>query len=101
MYINLHFFLYQAKSQLLAGLSSLPAPKNDYEIVVPEDALEEENETVSNMIVEDQADVEARHLQDLIEQRKKYFSNINNILHRLVAIASTNLFKIFLQKNVS
>ena len=32
------FFLQrEAKEQLKMGLASLPAPKNDYEIVVPED----------------------------------------------------------------
>ncbi|CAG0905175.1 unnamed protein product, partial [Cyprideis torosa] len=40
-------------ASLREGLASLPAPKNDYEIVVPE---EEEEASV----VEDQADVEAR-----------------------------------------
>lgn len=47
------------KEQLRSGLSTLPAPKNDYEIVVPEN--EEETPTeVTQQMVEDQADVEAR-----------------------------------------
>nr|CAG4651645.1 EOG090X02CC [Triops cancriformis] len=49
------------KAKLRQGLSSLPAPRNDYEIVVPEDeemAGVEEGE--ARIAVEDQADVDAR-----------------------------------------
>ena len=46
---------------LKAGLSSLPAPRNDYEIVVPEDS--EENVEMAdddNTYIEDQGDVDER-----------------------------------------
>lgn len=47
------------KEQLRSGLSTLPTPKNDYEIVVPENE-EEVTEETAPQLVEDQADVEAR-----------------------------------------
>ena len=50
------------RSQLRTGLSQLPAPKNDFEIVVPD--LEEteggEGEEVRHGYVEDAAEVEER-----------------------------------------
>lgn len=62
----------QIKATLKAGLSSLPIPRNDYEIVVPEDEQiqeEQSNETV----IEDQADVDARYQAELLEKRKLLF----------------------------
>ncbi|CAG0915920.1 unnamed protein product [Notodromas monacha] len=55
----------QLKEDLRRGLSSLPAPKNDFEIVVPDDsdtAVEKENEDEEMPLngVEDQADIEAK-----------------------------------------
>lgn len=55
------------KEQLRLKLTRLPAPKNDYEIVVPEDE-EEAQEKQDERIVEDQADIDARHEA---EQRAK------------------------------
>lgn len=47
-----------------AGLSTLPAPRNDYEIVVPEDEADLEGSQVPGpSSVEDQADVDQRALQ--------------------------------------
>lgn len=55
------------KEQLKRGLSTLPAPKNDYEIVVPEEEMEvdagvpgEGELTGSYVSIEDQADIDAR-----------------------------------------
>jgi pre-mRNA-splicing factor CDC5/CEF1 len=55
------------KEQLRLGLSSLPTPRNDYEIVVPE---EEEAEPMQEeqSCEEDQADIDARIQED---QRKQ------------------------------
>ena len=54
----------------------MPAPKNDYEIVVPEEEMNEEETAASSTdIVEDQADVDARKQQELIEQRKRISIN--------------------------
>ena len=36
MYIYLHVSQLEMKARLRAGLSNLPAPRNDFEIVVPE-----------------------------------------------------------------
>lgn len=48
------------KEQLKVKLGSLPAPKNDYEIVVPEHE-EELQEKQRDQLIEDQADVDARY----------------------------------------
>lgn len=59
----------QVKEQLRAGLSALPAPRNDYEIVVPEGETKDESAAApATEIVEDQADIDARQQQELIEQ---------------------------------
>lgn len=48
-------------AELKMGLSSLPTPKNDYEIVVPEDGEDSvEMKDDNNTIIEDQADVDKR-----------------------------------------
>jgi pre-mRNA-splicing factor CDC5/CEF1 len=60
-------FQRQARDQLRQGLSSLPVPKNDYEIVVPED--EEQDASAMPMDTEeDQADVDARR-QEIIRRK--------------------------------
>jgi len=51
----------ELSAELKMGLNSLPAPKNDYEIVVPED--EEDNVDMkddANTFIEDQSDLDAR-----------------------------------------
>lgn len=54
----------QMKTTLREGLAALPAPRNDYEIVVPEqDDGATEQMDVSD-VVEDQADIDARHLAE-------------------------------------
>lgn len=47
------------------GLSSLPAPKNDYEIVVPEDEIGAEGASMETDHLEDQADIDAKHQAEL------------------------------------
>lgn len=56
------------KEQLRASLNSLPTPKNDYEIVVPEHE-EEQKEEVQQIFVEDQADLDARQQAELKAKR--------------------------------
>lgn len=58
----------EMKSQLVAGLQSLPKPSNDFEIVVPEKFEINMDEPTEPDYVEDMADVEARTL----EQQKEY-----------------------------
>ncbi|KAG8238684.1 hypothetical protein J437_LFUL016561 [Ladona fulva] len=63
----------QLKEQLRQGLNALPAPRNDYEIVVPEEeeegsvSLDQDNHLVHE---EDQADVDARQAAEEQAQRK-------------------------------
>ena len=60
---------FQAKENaavLKMGLASLPAPKNDYEIVVPEDGDDNvEMADDANTYIEDQSDVDNRKLEDM------------------------------------
>lgn len=66
----------QIKEQLRVGLSALPTPRNDYEIVVPESDDKDENAlTTGDETVEDQADIDARQQQELIEQSSLNFIN--------------------------
>jgi len=70
-------FQRQAKEQLRQGLGSLPAPRNDYEIVVPED--EEQDGGAEQMITdEDQADIDARR-QEEIRRKCNNFSVSSSI----------------------
>lgn len=50
----------QMKEALREKLATLPAPKNDYEIVVPDDETEPEGSSSAGAIIEDQADIDAR-----------------------------------------
>lgn len=60
----LSFFSTQQREslqQLRQGLLSLPVPKNDFEIVLPENAEKELEETETEIgFVEDSSDIEAR-----------------------------------------
>ncbi|KDR18926.1 cell division cycle 5-like protein [Zootermopsis nevadensis] len=66
----MHNYQRQLKEQLRSGLNSLPAPRNDYEIVVPdsEDETMAPVEAANN--TEDQADVDARYLAELKAKRE-------------------------------
>lgn len=70
------------KEQLKLGLSSLPAPKNDYEIVVPEQEETETQETVQNQMVEDQADVDARREAELKEKAARELALRSQVIQR-------------------
>ena len=62
---------FEIRAQLRAGLSNLPAPKNDFEIVVPEDeegGMEvEEGSEVDPAYIEDAAEVDERRAKALKE----------------------------------
>lgn len=61
----------QAKSSLRAVLSSLPTPCNDYEIDIHDGDINEESAGApATEMVEDQADIDARQQQELLEQSK-------------------------------
>nr|KAG5703308.1 hypothetical protein BaRGS_025550 [Batillaria attramentaria] len=65
------FYQREQKDQLKLGLASLPAPKNDYEIVVPEDEMMADSEAMNTDNMEDQADVDARRDADIERQRQE------------------------------
>ena len=75
---------HQMKEQLRLGLSSLPAPRNDFEIVVPDDepAPEEASSGSRADLVPDQADVEARREQDERERRERELRARSQTLQR-------------------
>lgn len=52
----------EMKAQLKAGLACLPAPSNDFEIVLPETDEGEAEETAEESFVEDAADIDARRM---------------------------------------
>ncbi|KAH9634544.1 hypothetical protein HF086_016632 [Spodoptera exigua] len=59
----------QQKASVRSALSSLPTPRNDYEIVVPDQDDEPMESSSSDMQVEDQADADARLQQEQEEIR--------------------------------
>ncbi|CAH0763902.1 unnamed protein product [Diatraea saccharalis] len=59
----------QLKASVRTALQSLPAPRNDYEIVVPEHEDEASDSAPASLTVEDQADADARMLRDQEERR--------------------------------
>ncbi|XP_031623227.1 cell division cycle 5-like protein [Contarinia nasturtii] len=52
------------KESLREKLSTLPQPRNDYEIVVPEDAQVEDGDTTQTQQIEDQSDVDLRSIEE-------------------------------------
>ncbi|KAJ8951392.1 hypothetical protein NQ318_009956, partial [Aromia moschata] len=76
--------LYQSslKEQLKMGLSSLPQPKNDYEIVVPEHEEEEMPEQAQEQMIEDQADVDKRHQEELKAKAAKELASRSQVIQR-------------------
>jgi len=61
----------EARESLKMGLGALPAPKNDFEIVVPEDEAEAvEMEDDANTWIEDQADVDQQTEEEFRKRRE-------------------------------
>ncbi|XP_060523536.1 cell division cycle 5-like protein [Cylas formicarius] len=58
-------FQSSLKQQLKIGLSSLPQPRNDYEIVVPEHEDEHVPEQAQNQQIEDQTDIDKRYQEEM------------------------------------
>lgn len=67
--IALKSYRKQLKDSLREKLSTLPTPKNDYEIVVPDDIAEDETENTTASMIEDQDDADARTIAE-IDARK-------------------------------
>lgn len=74
-------FQRQVKSSLREGLASLPAPKNDYEIVVPDEEQEEMTEN-AEMSIEDQADVDAKRIEDEKERQRQALLLRSQVIQR-------------------
>uniref|UniRef100_A0A1I8P025 Cell division cycle 5-like protein n=1 Tax=Stomoxys calcitrans TaxID=35570 RepID=A0A1I8P025_STOCA len=74
----------QLKHTLREGLATLPAPRNDYEIVVPDDNTDngptESNDDVA--MVEDQADVDARLVAEQEAKRKRELEKRSKVIQR-------------------
>ncbi|KAK6635552.1 CDC5 cell division cycle 5-like protein [Polyplax serrata] len=75
------FAVRQMKEQLRSALSLLPAPKNDYEIVVPDDESSEPSQPESSTI-EDQADIDARFLAEQKAKREKELKCRSQVIQR-------------------
>ena len=58
------------KEVLKHALSRLPAPRNDYEIVVPDSESQMDNSTVDEDFIPDQSDVEANREAELRAKSK-------------------------------
>lgn len=71
----------QVKSSLKEGLASLPAPKNDYEIVVPDEEQEDEVEN-TEMTVEDQADLDAKRIAEENEKARQAMLLRSQVIQR-------------------
>lgn len=76
--------IYQTslKEQLKMGLSSLPQPKNDYEIVVPEQVDQEMPEQAQEHMIEDQADIDKRYQEDLKAKAAKELAMRSQVIQR-------------------
>lgn len=72
----------QVKSTLREGLATLPTPRNDYEIVVPEQEDSEPMETGTEPAIEDQADVDARLLAEQEAQRQRELAKRSQVIQR-------------------
>jgi len=75
------------KEQLKRGLSTLPVPKNDYEIVVPEDEMDTSDGPSAEgdlgaSQVEDQADIDARIETERRKQREAELKRRSQTLQR-------------------
>ncbi|CAG9863609.1 unnamed protein product [Phyllotreta striolata] len=70
------------KDQLKLGLSSLPQPRNDYEIVVPENEAQDEPEEAQSQSVEDQADVDARKQEELRAKAAQELASRSQVIQR-------------------
>lgn len=82
----------QVKEQLRAGLSTLPTPRNDYEIVVPEDEAETDNKQAAYQIrSEDQADVDQRAYDTMKAKSKCYSLFLRNISLNLLVSSKAHI----------
>nr|CAG4649992.1 EOG090X02CC [Sida crystallina] len=86
---NLEVMQRTLKEQLKRGLSTLPVPRNDYEIVVPDDEMEtdvgvpgEGDDAGTSVNIEDQADIDARIESERKKQRELEMRRRSQALQR-------------------
>ncbi|XP_053679904.1 cell division cycle 5-like protein [Anopheles nili] len=75
----------QLKSSLKEGLASLPTPRNDYEIVVPDNETDEAGEDGSmdtEQMIPDQADVDEKRKRNKLAQEAKELSLRSQVIQR-------------------
>lgn len=74
----------QIKHSLREGLATLPTPRNDYEIVVPEDNNDNGPMDATDDVaaVEDQADVDARIVAEREAKRKRELEKRSQVIQR-------------------
>lgn len=65
------------------GLNALPLPRNDYEIVVPEDEMDSaDSKPVDQLSIEDQADVDARAVAAHAAQKEQEMKLRSQVVQR-------------------
>lgn len=72
----------QLKQSLKDGLATLPAPRNDYEIVVPDQDEEMPDAGPDEGMVEDQADIDARAIAQAEEERVRLLAKRSQTIQR-------------------
>ncbi|CAG9823806.1 unnamed protein product [Phaedon cochleariae] len=70
------------KEQLKMGLHSLPQPKNDYEIVVPENEEDELLDQAHEQMVEDQADIDEKYQEELKAKQARELASRSKVIQR-------------------
>ena len=81
------------KDALKHGLASLPAPRNDYEIVVPDAESQMDHSGMEEDFVPDQADIEALREAELKAKREIttfYYCPVTVLLHQFSMSFVTN-----------
>ena len=81
---NVKDYQKQVKASLRDALGSLPAPKNDYEIIIPEDEADEgkDGEGAGSKRMDDQEDIEKRKAAEKQRQREEEFKKLCQAVQR-------------------
>lgn len=73
----------EMQADLKRGLAGLPAPKNDYEIVLPEnEEMEVQDDSHRSDYIEDQADVDLQRMRQLEKEREEEFRRQSQAVQR-------------------
>ncbi|XP_013401217.1 cell division cycle 5-like protein [Lingula anatina] len=88
-----NFAQQNQKDLLKRGLSSLPAPRNDYEIVLPENELQQNDQHMNEMegFIHDQADLDAmRHAEMEAKRQQELLKRSQAVQRELPRPADVN-----------